>query len=549
MMNITIKRFLGYRRVSTGEQGTSGTSLDGQNEELALLAVNMRAPVVLDFVEVESGAAEKEERRFEVARLLNAVRPGDVVAVTKFDRFTRDLEFAIRKVREILNKGARFISIAEGEFDRSPEGELKLSIWASIAQMERARIRDRTHGQKVRLRAQGKFLEGLAPFGYQKAKGRDASDKPRRLVVDPEKAPIVVAMFQMCVGGAGLLDIVRYLRTNHTGLRFTRTWVFRALHNRVYTGQLATTPVRPRHNASSFQQAAHWLDTHEPIISMDIWSRVQAALSSRRAGGDRPSRGSGTEYFLMRSLATCGVCGTVVRGVPVHETCNTKHLGYYVCRHRTHPPEGRPRCIQAPYVQQLVADAEVERGTLARLLEVRDLLADAPEPEKKAPDFDAKRASLAARRVRLVQAVAAGKLGLDDIDAPIAAIESERADVEVAAAEYAARASADTVEGRRAALAFVEVVSAAWAALVPGERRSVLAILAERIVLTVERKVEVTWRDASELSTSVASARPELVARLVDAAPAAPEEALGHAPERARSRAAKRTPLAGRSAA
>src|SRR4051812_19252770 len=108
MLNTTIKRFLGYRRVSTGEQGTNGTSLDGQKEELTKLAVAMHAPVVLDFVEVESGSAEKEERRVEVARLLDAVRPGDVVAVAKFDRFTRDLEFAIRKVREILKKGARF---------------------------------------------------------------------------------------------------------------------------------------------------------------------------------------------------------------------------------------------------------------------------------------------------------------------------------------------------------------------------------------------------------------------------------------------------------
>jgi len=502
---------------------------------------------VLDFVEVESGAAEKEERRFEVARLLNAVRPGDVVAVTKFDRFTRDLEFAIRKVREILNKGARFISIAEGEFDRTAEGELKLSIWASIAQMERARIRDRTHGQKVRLRAQGKFLEGLAPFAYVKAKGRDSSDKPRRLVVDPEKAPVIVAMFHLCISGTGLLDIVRHLRTNYTGLRFTRTWVFRALHNRVYTGQLATTPVRPRRNAGSFQEPAHWLDTHEAIISMDIWSRAQAALSSRRAGGDRPSRGSGTEYFLLRGLATCGVCGSVVRGVPVHETCKTKHLGYYVCRHRTHPPPGKARCVTSPYVQQRVADPEIERATLARLVEVRDLLADAPEPVVKGPDFDAKRAGIAARRKRLVQAVAAGKLALEDIDGPLAELEAERADVDLAAAEHAERAGADTVEGRRAALAFVDVVSAAWAALTPGERRSLVAILAERIVLTLDRKVDVTWRDASGLSASVASVRPELIARLTDAVPVAVEEPVGRAPERTRSRAAKRLPTPTRS--
>ena len=115
----TVRRFLGYRRVSTGEQSTAGTSLDGQKDELADLASRISAPVALDFVEVESACAEREERRVEVAKLLDAVRPGDVVAVTKFDRFTRDLEFAIRKVREILRKGARFISIAEGEFDPS----------------------------------------------------------------------------------------------------------------------------------------------------------------------------------------------------------------------------------------------------------------------------------------------------------------------------------------------------------------------------------------------------------------------------------------------
>jgi hypothetical protein len=250
----------------------------------------------------------------------------------------------------------------------------------------------------------------------------------------------------------------------------------------------------------------------------------------------------------MRSLATCGLCGAVVCGVPKHESYSIKRAGYYVCRHRPHPPEGRPQCTKAPYMQQIVVDAEIERVTLARLVELGDCLADAPEPQTKGPDFVAKRASIAARRQRLVQAVASGKLGLDDIDAPLAALEAERNDVEVAAAEHTACARTDTVEGRRAALAFVDVVAAAWAGLTPAEKRSVLAILAERIVLTMERKVDVTWRDASGLSACVASVRPELVARLVEAAPAACDAAPSDAPDRSRSRAAKRAPRASRAA-
>lgn len=53
---------------------------------------------------------------------------------------------------------------------------------------------------------------------------------------------------------------------------------------------------------------------------MDLFLRAQAALALRRDGEDRASRGSGTEYFILRGLATCGICGSLVRGVPVHET-------------------------------------------------------------------------------------------------------------------------------------------------------------------------------------------------------------------------------------
>lgn len=402
--------------------------------------------------------------------------------------------------------------------------------------------------EEVRLRAQGLFLEGLPPFGYLKAKGRDHHDKPRRLVIDPETAPIIVEMLERCVRGDSIKDIVRYLRAHYTQLRFAGTWVSRALHNRIYTGQLATTPVRSRGAPHYFQSPAQWVDAHEPIVSMDLWNRAQAALTSRRAGGDRPGAASGTETFLVRALATCGVCGTVVRGVPMVQKNPSRYPGYYVCRHRTHPPEGRPRCIRAPYVQQRVVDAEIERATLARLVALRGLLVVPPKDQPQAPDFDAKRASIAARRKRLVQAVAAGKLRLEDVDGPIAELDSELADVDTAAAEYAARAGADTVEGRQAALAFVGGVSQAWAGLTPAEKRSVLAVLAERIVLSEDREITVTWRDAAGLSASVAAGPPELVARLAEAPPAS-EPASARSSDRARSRAAKRGSRAARPAA
>lgn len=542
-----IRRFLGYRRVSTGEQGTNGTSLDGQKDELASLAAKLGATDVLDFVEVESAGVEKQERRVEVARLLDSVRPGDVVVVTKFDRFTRDLEFAISKVREILNKQARFISIAEGEFESSPEGELKLAIWASIAQMERARIRDRTQGQKSRLRAQGKFMDGRPPFGYVRAK-REGNDSHRHLEVCPESARAIVAMFEMCIRGWGTDTISRYLRANHAGRRFGCGWVLRALRNRVYTGQLATTPVRPRGRCHGAQLPANWVDAHEPIISLEMFNRAQAALDGRSGCGGKPRSQSSVLSFLLRGLGSCALCGAVVRCVPGRGT--SKHPGYYVCRHRTHPVPSKPRCDTSPFVAYKKIDAMLEQLTLSQLVTMRDLLAISPKATADAPNFDEKRTDILARRKRLVQAVAAGKLTLDDIDAPIAALDAELADIDTAAANHAARDTANSAEGRRAALAFVNVVAEAWAALTPDERRGVIAVLAERIVLTRERTIEVTWRDASELPLSVASVRPELTAKLAASVSNIPanEDTPISTDARAQTRAAKHSPSAARAA-
>ncbi len=133
MNNTTIQRCFTYRRVRTSDQRAAGSSLDVQSEALARFAASINVPVVLDFFEVASGAGGTRGQRVEQERMLDAVGPGDLVAVIRLDRISRDLALASRKVDRILDKGARFISLDEGEFDRSPAGRLKLSILTCFA--------------------------------------------------------------------------------------------------------------------------------------------------------------------------------------------------------------------------------------------------------------------------------------------------------------------------------------------------------------------------------------------------------------------------------
>lgn len=130
MKKSTIKRCVIYTRVATNEQRPDGTPLDAQRESLTRWAAAAGVPVAACFEEVASGAAGA--RRVELERLLAAVRPGDVVAVSQLDRLTRDPDVAARTVRRILRAGARCVSVAEGEFDGSPAAEIRLSLLARV---------------------------------------------------------------------------------------------------------------------------------------------------------------------------------------------------------------------------------------------------------------------------------------------------------------------------------------------------------------------------------------------------------------------------------
>lgn len=288
--------------------------------------------------------------------------------------------------------------------------------------------------------------------------------------------------------------------------------VCRMLRHRVYTGEIALTSVRPQKYYGTGLLPAEWVPAHEPIISKEEFALAQRGLRDRRAGGDRPRDHSRTADWLMRGLARCGACGARVTALPRSKGTRGHHQGYYVCRRRllrSHQIDVNIVCEVGQFVRKEDADAFLEKVTLDRLMELRGaLLLPPPAPPKK-PNFDKKRADIAARRKRLVAAVAAGKLELEDIDTHVRELDAALEEVEAEAAAHEAELAGDSLESRRAALAFVENVAEAWAGLTPPERRTVIATLAEGIVVPVKGAPEVTWRDASRLAGTVRAAPAE----------------------------------------
>jgi DNA invertase Pin-like site-specific DNA recombinase len=133
---------IGYARVSTEEQ-----HLDAQASALEAAGAERI------FAEKISGT---KKSRPELDRMIEQLRDGDVVVVTKYDRLSRSLQDLLSIVEAVRAQGAGFRSLAEDIDTTTPAGRLVFHVFASIAQFERERISERTKEGLTAARQRGR---------------------------------------------------------------------------------------------------------------------------------------------------------------------------------------------------------------------------------------------------------------------------------------------------------------------------------------------------------------------------------------------------------
>jgi DNA invertase Pin-like site-specific DNA recombinase len=135
---------LGYARVSKGEVQ------DTRMQETALRT----AGVERIFTERASGGRWD---RPQLHRLLDQLRPGDVVVVWKLDRLSRSLKDLLHLMEQIADAGAGFRSVTEAIDTTTPAGRMLMQMVGSFAEFERAMIRERTQAGLAAARACGRI--------------------------------------------------------------------------------------------------------------------------------------------------------------------------------------------------------------------------------------------------------------------------------------------------------------------------------------------------------------------------------------------------------
>jgi DNA invertase Pin-like site-specific DNA recombinase len=135
---------IGYARVSTKDQDTTA-------QEESLKAAGCEKI----YHEIASGG--KWERK-ELQRMLDMLRPGDVVIVWKLDRLSRSLRDLLSIIDTFAKLDVGFVSLTESVDTTSAAGRMLLQIIGSFGEFERNLIRERTYAGIARAKALGKHL-------------------------------------------------------------------------------------------------------------------------------------------------------------------------------------------------------------------------------------------------------------------------------------------------------------------------------------------------------------------------------------------------------
>jgi DNA invertase Pin-like site-specific DNA recombinase len=133
---------IGYARVSTLDQ-----NLDLQRTALA-----------------QSGCGKIYEDRMSGAHVerpglkltLEVLRNGDTLVVWKLDRLGRSVKGLVDLVTEMAKRGIHFKSLTDSIDTSTPSGRFFFHVMASLAQMERELIAERTRAGLIAARQQGR---------------------------------------------------------------------------------------------------------------------------------------------------------------------------------------------------------------------------------------------------------------------------------------------------------------------------------------------------------------------------------------------------------
>jgi putative DNA-invertase from lambdoid prophage Rac len=210
-IELPFRKVHAYCRVSTAEQSSRGYSLEEQERQCRRTAL-ARHPNHEFVLWSEPGvtAGVPLAKRKVGARMVAALRAGDVLIASKLDRVFRNLIDALTQIEEFAARQITCIMLDIGAepINRTGAGKLHFQMLSALAEFERNRISERVRDSYNARRANNvNISSGRPPFGF----AFEADGYKKRLIPDPREQEILDAMRRLHREGYPYVAVARHL--------------------------------------------------------------------------------------------------------------------------------------------------------------------------------------------------------------------------------------------------------------------------------------------------------------------------------------------------
>jgi len=315
-------RVAAYCRVST-EFEEQESSYEVQVEHYTNYIKSKPEWELVDIYADDGISATNTAKRDEFKRMIQDCRDGkiDMILTKSISRFVRNTLDCLKYTRELKERNIAVYFEKENINTLDSKGEVFLTIMAALAQQESESL-----SANVRLGLQFRNQQGKIQINHNRFLGY-TKDGNGNLVIVPEEAEIVRRIYAEYMDGQSFQRIKRGLeadgiRNGAGNTKWHETNIKQILTNEKYIGDALlqktytiNTLEKKRVVNNGIATKYYVEGSHEPIISKDVFLRVQAEITRRAnitAGGKKRTYSS---RYALSSIVLCGHCGDIFRRV------------------------------------------------------------------------------------------------------------------------------------------------------------------------------------------------------------------------------------------
>lgn len=303
-----------YARVST-EHEAQLSALENQVQYYDGILKQHHDWILYDRYIDEGITGTSTNKRKNFMRMIEDAKAGrfDLIITREVSRFARNTVDTLQETRKLKNIGVEVYFVEDNIWTfNDQDGELKLTIMATLAQNESKKTSQRVKAGQMISFQNGVFYGSGNILGYDKV-GKD-------LVINEEQAEIVKYIYSEYLNGKGTVKIADELTERgvitSTGLsRWSAAYVSRVLRNPFYSGTIVYRKSyipdyleqKPKMNYGEVEQVIVE-GRHEPIISKEDFKRVQQIMDSHSKPiklGRRQATGVAKNIWSKKLVCEC----------------------------------------------------------------------------------------------------------------------------------------------------------------------------------------------------------------------------------------------------